>query len=57
MAGDDARDPLSYTLPGHAVRAVSDMWTPLRPIDEGVNPLQELLERLGGLNRAGSGRY
>ena len=33
MAGDDGRDPLSYTLPGHAVREVADMWTPLRPID------------------------
>ena len=32
MASDDARDPLSYTLPGEAVRGRSDRWTPVLPI-------------------------
>ncbi|MBP0492799.1 amidase [Pararoseomonas indoligenes] len=33
MAGDDPRDPLAYTLPGEAVRAKPERWTPLAPLD------------------------
>jgi Asp-tRNA(Asn)/Glu-tRNA(Gln) amidotransferase A subunit family amidase len=33
MASDDARDPLSYTLPGESVRARPELYTPLRPVD------------------------
>jgi len=32
-ASDDTRDPLSYTLPHEAVRALSSRYTPLAPID------------------------
>ncbi|MFC7737439.1 amidase [Roseomonas sp. GCM10028921] len=33
MVGDDPRDPLAYTLPGEAVRARPERWTPLAPMD------------------------
>lgn len=33
MAGDDARDPLSYALPGEAVRGVPGRWSPPRPVE------------------------
>ncbi|SHI91376.1 Asp-tRNAAsn/Glu-tRNAGln amidotransferase A subunit [Roseomonas rosea] len=33
MVGDDARDPLAYTLPGEAVRAKPERYTPLAPMD------------------------
>ena len=33
MASDDAADPLAYTLPGEAVRARADRWTPVRPAE------------------------
>lgn len=32
MASDDGRDPLAYTLPGEAVRAVRARWFPPRPV-------------------------
>ena len=31
LASDDGRDPLAYTLPGEAVRARADRWSPPRP--------------------------
>src|SRR5262249_30302856 len=35
MASDDGRDPLSYTLPGEAVRGKPTRWSPPAPIDLG----------------------
>jgi Asp-tRNA(Asn)/Glu-tRNA(Gln) amidotransferase A subunit family amidase len=33
MVGDDARDPLAYTLPDRPVRGVPGMWHPVAPVD------------------------
>jgi Asp-tRNA(Asn)/Glu-tRNA(Gln) amidotransferase A subunit family amidase len=33
LASDDAEDPLAYTLPGEAVRARAERWTPVRPAE------------------------